>query len=441
MSFLQWFFGKKELPKTKPDIRFGRFIDAYKTAKQLAHWENARLAFEQDNFFVSCKELLCYIIDERENNVSWNENGQNVRFRIVQGSQKIVGNFNSQMLSAEVAIAKANSLNVGLLRRLIDQTTTLSYTSYALTPDNEIVIRFSTNAADGSPYKVFFGLKEMATNADKQDDLLLHDFDALQIVDESLRIAIEDDEKNIKYNFLIAQIQGVFSDIEKLKTKIEQQPKTASYLMLDALYKIEYLVCPEGYTLDILEQAQLQYFLNDNKNIEQKNNALKKTLQQLLELPQAIFYKEMYRTKATFGVAQAVSHDAFVQQLDAELPQIDWYFRSEQERVSEAICSNIVGFCSLNCILPKPDQALFHLYFEILESDFFQQLGFVASYHNDDKSVNTQNIKEAIQFVIEENRVQYPKLKPLFGELDFNSRASFARSYLLMMRNLDLTKA
>lgn len=441
MSFLEWFLGKKELPKTRPDIRFGRFIDVYKTAKQLAHWENARLAFEQDNFFLSCKELLCYILDERENNVSWSENADKVSFTIVQGSQKIIGNFNQQMLSAEVAIAKANSLNVGLLRRLIDQTTILSYSSYALKPDNEIVIRFSTGAADGSPYKVFFGLKEMAVNADKQDDLLLHDFDTLQIVDESLRMLIPEDEKNIKYNFFLSEIQGAFSNIEKLKAKVEQQPKTASYLMLDAIYKIEYLVCPEGYTLDILEQAQLQYFANDNKNIEQKNSALKRTLQQLLELPQVDFYKEMYRTKATFGVAQAVSHDAFVQQLDAELPQIDWYLRSEQERVSEAICSNIAGFCLLNCTLPKPDQALFYLYFEILEADFFQKLSFDAPYYNDDKSINTKNIKAAIQLVVEENKEQFTQLKPAIDSLDFNSRALFAKSYLLMMRNLDLTRA
>ena len=441
MSFLQWIFGKKELPKAKKDIRFGRFTDAYKTATQLTHWENARLAFERDDFFSSCKELLNYILDDREGNVSWNETEGNVSFSILQGSQKIIGNFTKEALKAEVAIAKANSLNIGLLRRLIDQTTTLSYSSYALTPDNEIVIRFSSRALDGSPYKIFFGLKEMATNADKQDDLLLHDFDTLQIVDETLRLPISDDEKAVKYDFLVAQIQGILFDLEKLKNKIDQQPKTASYLMLDAIYKTEYLVCPEGFTLDIFEQAQYQYFLNDNKNIEQKNNGLRKILQQLLDLPKEDFYKEMYRTKASFGVTQSVSHDAFVQQLDNELSQIDWYFRNEQERVSEAICSNVVGFCLLNCTLPKPDQALFHLYFEILEAGFFQKIGFEALYYNEDGSFNSKNIKAALQLVIEENKTQYPKYKPSIDILDLSSRALFARSYLLMMRDLDLTRA
>jgi hypothetical protein len=237
------------------------------------------------------------------------------------------------------------------------------------------------------------------------------------------------------------QIKDTFLTLEKLKIKIEQQPKTASYLMLDTIYKIEYLTCPEGYTLDIFEQAQLQYFLNDNKNIEQKNNALKKTLQQLLEVSQEDFYKEMYRTKAAFGVAQSVSHDAFVQQLDSELPQIDWYLRSEQERVSEAICNNIVGFCSLNCTLPKPNQALFHLYFEILEADFFQKLGFEAAYYNEDNSFNIKNIKAALQLIAEDNKEQYPKCKPAVEVLDFSSRTFFAKSYLMMIRNLDLTRA
>lgn len=441
MSFLQWIFGKKELPKAKKDIRFGRFTDVYKTEMQLSHWENARLAFERDDFFSSCKELLSYILDDREDNVSWNETENNVSFSIVQGSQKIVGNFTKEALQAEVAIAKADSLNIGLLRKLIDQTTNLVYTSYALTPDNEIVIRFSSGALDGSPYKIFFGLKEMATNADKQDDLLLHDFDTLQIIDKTLRLPISDDEKAVKYDFLIAQIQSAFFDLEKLKNKIDQQPKTASYLMLDAIFKVEYLICPEGFTLDIFEQAQYQYFANDSKNMEQKNNALRKVLQQLLDTPKEDFYKEMYRTKASFGVTQAVTHEAFVEQLDSELSQMDWYIRNEQERVSEAICTNIIGFCSLNCTLPKPDQALFHLYFEILEADFFQKIGFEALYYNENGSFNAKNIKTALQLVKEENKLQYPRCKPSIDILDLSSRALFAKSYLLMMRNLDLIRA
>ena len=441
MSFLQWLFGKKELPKAQTNIRFGRFTDAYKTATQLSHWENARLAFERDDFFTSCKELMSYIIDERENNVSWNESGENIDFSLVQGSQRVTGNFTAKHLEAEVKIAKANSLNVGLLRRLIDQNSTLSYSHYALTPDNEIVIRFSSQALDGSPYKIFFGLKEMATNADKQDDLLLHDFDTLQIVDETLRIPIADDVKVIKQDYLQTQIQGAFLNIEKLKTKIDQQPKTASYLMLDAIYKAEYLICPEGFAMDIFEQAQFQYFLNDHKNIEQKNNALRKALQQLLDLSKEDFYKEMYRTKATFGVAQSVTHEAFVQQLDSELSQIDWYFRNEQERVSEAVCTSIVGFCALNCTFPRPDQALFHLYFEILETDFFQKIGFDALYYNEDGTFSNKNIKAALQLIVEENKEQFPRFKPSADVLDLGSKALFAKSYLLMVRNLDLTRA
>jgi hypothetical protein len=440
MSFLDWIFGKKEKIAKRTDIRFGKYTDAFKTADQLGYWEKSRNSFEEKSFYESCKSLLSYMYDENENNIRYKENENGLSFELIQGSKKVTGKFDDSGLEAQVIIAKANALNIGLLRRIIDQNQNLTYSHYALSPENEIVMRFSTHALDGSPYKTFYGLKEIASHGDKQDDLLLHDFDILEIVDETLRLPIADEEKEAKYQYAQSTIKKTFDRIEQSKINLDQQPKIASFLYLEAVYKMEYLINPEGFLMDIFEKAQAQYFQKDSKNLQQKNVQLRKTLQQIAEMSKEDFFKELYKTNATFGVSQAVSHDTFVQHLDSETPQIDWALRSGHQELGIAICGNIVGFCLMNSTLPKPDKALAHLFYEIFEEDFFKNLGIDNQYANAENTLNEQNIKAALDAIIEENKLQYPNFKPSIQTLNFDDKASFARSFLLMMRALDLTK-
>ena len=89
----------------------------------------------------------------------------------------------------------------------------------------------------------------------------------------------------------------------------------------------------------------------------------------------------------------------------------------------------------------QPDRDLFHLYYQVVEADYFQSLGFTARYY--DKAVNKfdkRAIKKAISRIMEDNRAYYPNLNPATGSLRFDSLPEFARSYLLMVRNLEMVK-
>ena len=59
------------------------------------------------------------------------------------------------------------------MRRLVESNYVLEYSRYGLDDDDNLVIKFDTSALDASPYKLYYALKEVAANADKQDDLLL----------------------------------------------------------------------------------------------------------------------------------------------------------------------------------------------------------------------------------------------------------------------------
>ena len=61
----------------------------------------------------------------------------------------------------------------------------MNFGRFALGESNELLVVFDTYTLDGSPYKLYFALKEMATQADKFDDLLLDEFDMLKPVEVS----------------------------------------------------------------------------------------------------------------------------------------------------------------------------------------------------------------------------------------------------------------
>ena len=91
--------------------------------------------------------------------------------------KKAVGKANIEKVTIEAKIAKTDTLNIGFMRRLLERNFQLRYSRFALDEENNITIRFDTSVLDGSPYKLYYALKELTTNADKLDDLLIDDLD------------------------------------------------------------------------------------------------------------------------------------------------------------------------------------------------------------------------------------------------------------------------
>jgi hypothetical protein len=281
----------------------------------------------------------------------------------------------------------------------------------------------------------------MATNADKQDDLLIDEFPMLQSTDTSHLVALPEAEKEAKYQFIKEEIQRVIDDANSGKLDPTQYPGGIAYLFLYLCYKLDYLTKPEGYLMEALERIHRQYFANDKQTTHQKNHALQKEFQKLLERPKDQYFKEMYQVKATFGITSPVNHDKVVSFIDGELPNMDWYKEQGHDLVAFSIPGYIVGFCLFNYAVPKPDRDFMLLYFQIAEADYFKRLGYPLNYYDKDtRKFNKKAIRKAIRKIMEENVTNYPSLNPAMGQLDFTDLLSFSKAYLLMIRNMDVTK-
>ncbi len=441
MHFFNRLFGHPH-EEQQPTIKFGRYTDSFKESQQYDAWDLAIEEFERENYLESYDAFFRYLRDEKEDNVKFWREGNEIHFEILQGSKKVFGFANKKKFKAEAKVAKANDLNIGFMRSLVEHNFDLKYSRYALDEHNDICILFDTYTLDGSPYKLYFALKELATNADKQDDLLLDEFEMLEPLDSFHLNELSDEIKQIKYDFIIREIDAVFKEIDEGKLNADRYPGGIAYLLLNLCYKLDYLTKPEGFMMETLERIHREYFSNNDDNTTKKNNLLRKEFQKLLERPKEAFFKEMYEVTTTFGITSPVNHDKVVSFIDGELSNMDWYKDNQHLKVALAIPGYIAGYCLFYYAVLKPDKDFLHLYFQIVEADYFKQLGFTTNYYDPEKeSFNEKRIKNAIRKIAETNKEKFPNLNPNIANLAFGSLPDFAKSYLQMVRNLDLTKS
>ncbi len=435
MSIWDRLFGNNTSVAIQPDIKFGRYSDAYKTELQHEAWDRSLSEFESQEYLSAYISFLEYLKDPDEDNVHWQlDNGQ-LCFELYQGSKKINGYADALKIKIESKIVKTQTLSTAILRRLMEQNFSLQFSRFALDPDNNLTIVFDTYTLDGSPYKLYYALKELATNADKQDDLLMDEFANLEPVEVAHLKPIPETEKEVKYSWLEREIRETLEEIDHGKLDKNQYPGGISYLLLNLVYKLDYLIKPEGFMMETLERMHRLYFAKDDRTVAQKNLLFCKELQKLSARPKEAFFKEMYRVPATFGITVSVGHEQVVQVIKSELPKMDWYEENNYEKVALAIPGYIAGKCLFNFAVPKLDRALFLLFFQIMESGYFTALGFTESYRESDgQTFQKKAIKKAIEQIAESHQNPAPDTSLLV----FDNPASFARSFLQMMAEMKI---
>lgn len=440
-SIFNRFFKSAESPDGQPSIKFGRYSDSYKGAAQYAAWDKALVAFEREKYLDCYRAFFKYLRDEEEDNVKFWEADHGIHFELLQGSKKVVGFADRKRFKAEAKVVKVERLDLEIMKRLSAANFDLKYSRYALDNDEDIAILFDTYTLDGSPYKLYYALKELAVNADKQDDLLVEEFEYLHPAEIEHCEPLTDEEKEVKYAFIKKQIETVLTEVNEGALSEKEYPGAMAYLMLNLAYKMDYLTKPEGFMMESLERIHRLYFSNNEQGTVVKNAVLKEEFKALQARTKEDYFREMYGVPATFGITSTVNHDKIVSFIDAELHNMDWYEEQGHDAIAVSIPSYIVGYSLFYYAVPKPDRSLFHLFFQIIDNDYFKSLGFTVDFYNSKTNkFNVKNIKRAIRNIAAENRSEYIRLSPNISYLNFSSLPAFTKSFLLMIRDLDMVK-
>jgi hypothetical protein len=425
----------------QPDIPFGRFSDAYKSDTQQAAFDRSLEFFDKGEHLAAYYAFFDFIKDESTgDNITTREADGVIHFEFWQGSRLVTGTAGPEKVKAESKIARADELNVGFLRRLMEANFNLKFSRFALDPLNNLCILFDTGAADASPLKLLHAFRELAIHADKQDDLLLDEFKSLAPAEERTFGDIPEAEKEIKYQYIQQEIKAAFEVLDSGKPDANQFPGTFAYLFLALAFKLDYLVKPEGFMMDVLERIHAIYFAKNHLTPQVKVQNIRKEFQKLLDRPKDEFFKEMYRTRSTFGVNPAVPHGSFCTFIDGELPNMEWPMQHGHEALALAVPQYVMGFTLFHQAPPKPDRELMHLFFQVTEAAFFRNLGFDIPFADAEGRLQKSAIVKEINRLVSKHRPVFPRLKINTDRIDFASDILFAKSFLQALRETDLTK-
>ncbi|MEM6394905.1 MAG: hypothetical protein AAF741_01060 [Bacteroidota bacterium] len=441
MSIWERIFGPTLSPveDSKLGYRFGRYSDAYKDQNNYTFWKQSLAQMESGHFLESVKAFLAYLRDDDEDNVRWEEREGQIYFEFYQGSKRISGSASEEGIKAEAKIARLGVANSELLQRLTSLNYELRYSRYALDDSRCLCIIFDSKSDDASPHKLYYAFKEIALQADKQDDLLIDEFRQLVQVEQGHLKQINLEAKRIKEAFLRKNIQNLLDYLGTGHLNPEEHPGGLAYLLLDVVFRLDYLIRPEGPTMEALERMQRMYFAGErDQPITHRNMRLIGELQELLRRAPDEFGKELYLGKYTFAITSPAKHDRFRQIIDGELGKLDWYQENDYPVVAAAVPSYIVSYSLFNFALPEPLRDFLHLYMRIREDAYFKQLGYAQEYLTRNNKPIKKSIRASIAELVQRHKSNYPYLRPLTSILEYGNLTEFGKSYLKMLYELDL---
>jgi hypothetical protein len=287
---------------------------------------------------------------------------------------------------------------------------------------------FDTEMNTANPNKLYYAFKELATRADKQDDLLLHDFQTLLPIDTEHVEQIPDAEKEVKYNYLIQWIRETATTIEQLDP--DKMSGGISYLLLNLAYRIDFLVVPESKLLFELEDLVTHYFMKDDKPASEKNKAMLQGLLKMLTKTKEDVFPSLFRSKHSFAITQPTQQKTIADSIFGANQNTAWFKDNNHPYVAQQISEYGLGYCQYNFSLPRPVTDLYLILMKVSYADFFRDLGFTEElYNSQTKKFNNELIVQQINAIIDTWREKYPKLNFKPENLKYDSLLSFTLSF------------
>jgi hypothetical protein len=415
-------------------LRLGRYTDAYKSADQYKAWERAIVYFAGNKWEKSFQHVLYYLHDPIEGNIHWVADREGrFSFELYQGSRRISGVLGNTGCEAVTTVGRVFDVEESLLLKLLEINYRLRFVFYALEEDGRIILRFSIAAREADPYKLVAALKEMALEADHMDDKLTTEYGSLQPIFEPHIKEKPESEVIISIQWFRTQISALTQWFEQEKERHAKYPAGFCYAVLATLYKIEFLLTPQGHLKEVIENIHQSYFQPSDQQQILRLESMVDQLGKLAALPDIILKADFYEVTTTFGTVEPLASDRLRQILLAEVDQIDSYNILPSRVYAAHIPGFIIGYCLYRYALPGLVRDLFALYYFLTEPEFVQALGYPFLGKGRGEGFDKKAIHKTIRHLQEEWSDRL-KCEGLFPEsLDFSDNIAFGKSYLLML--------
>lgn len=427
---------KKPEEEAEPGLQFGRYSDNNKTVAKVEKWNEAENLFKEKKYHESIAAFFDYLKDDEMDNVIHIQEGNKGTFQFYQGSKIIRGFYNEELLEAETSLASMLQPNVPVMRKLLEMNFSLYYTRYAIN-GNKISMLFDSDIETANPSKLYYGLKEMATKADKQDDLLVQDFTSLEKIDTEHIIEIPEEEKAIKFKYFKSWIKETLELINGID--VDKYSGGIAYLLLALAYRIDYLILPEGKLLHELEKIVEIYFRKDDRPVTEKNQEMMESYQKLLDKDKTEFYPYLFRSKYTFSIVTPQNYKTIADAIYNANQNISWYKENRLNEIAAKISEYGFSYCQYSYSLPRPVTELFHLFMMTNYSEYFRELGYKSEFYNkENNQFNKEAIAARIDDIEQRWRTKYPEFKFNKDKLVYDNQLAFNQSFTTEVEYLNL---
>jgi len=415
-----------------PTVKLGRFTDAFKSPTQMQAIEDGRLAWEQQQYFQALRYTLDYLTEEEQQNVEIIGADDPFICQLHQGSRTINNTYKkSDGLYAAARIAKIDEYSIGYLRNLVERNFRLSYCKYVLTPEDEIRLTLFIPEEGLHPDRIITGLKELALHADKMDDLLVEEFNSLSPITEKHITNLPELEVAAKLQYYYYAIEEAIRGISFIRLSPAQRLIIQKYIGLELIYRLEYLISPEGKTRDQLERIHHTFFDQSSRNDARRINDLWAEIEHLSTRTISALEKELYNVSTTFGLTAETSISDFKSFLDEHWNVLLNYTSKRNHRWAEVICDFIVGYALFNFGLPEFIRSLLEFYYRVRAYDFFKKLGYDTRLR-DEQGMVTAEAQSLLKNILSRNNIN----EKLINTLNTEHISVYKISYIRMLREL-----
>ncbi len=433
MSWLDFFQTTQTLQHT-----FGRGINAKISPQEeelfLAsslNFENQEIIKAYELFFES---LINFSNENANQNILYKRVDDRLEFTLYQGTAKVTGTITKEHLQAEVIVVKKALVNVALKRYILERNYQLTY-AYYFTDDKYIKLKLYHDNITMSPQKIFFPLREIALNGDYDKEHIASEFSDIALEEIGHLKKLDAKEVQIKYDSLHTWIQEAKEKITHLPSN--DNASMQAFVFLHLLFKVDYLLVPKYTISQELSKSILDYFAQDNTNIEFKNEEIKEYIEKLEKIPFEEFEANFYNADYTFNPTEKSSYEDIITFINESLNKIRWYKNNRYNQIIPTIYKYIAFYTLYNYGLNPVLRELLHILVEVQNPDFFEKLAYTTLYNTQTQTFSKKAIISKVETVISNYQSRYKALENFAPELNFSSLNDFSNSFYLQIQNLN----
>ena len=419
-------------------IRFGRYSDNNKTLKKTQCWYKAEDLYKEKKYNDAFSALFDYLRDDEEDNVHFHPDGNKFTFNLVQGSRKVYGECDGATIIARVPLATMESPHTAIMRRLLDMNYSLYYSRTAISEDNTLYMVFDSEVHTASPNKLYYGLRELATKGDRQDDLLLADFKSLKLADEVHYKPLPEEELDVKYKYFRKWIEETLEKNSELNQ--DSFSGAIAYVLLGVIYRIDFLIVPESTLLSSLEEIHSIYWdKKDEIPLVERNKMMRDAMKKLLDITKEDFAKHVYWSSGTFAIATPHKQEKVREYINNANRDAQWYVENKYPNVAQRICEYGVLYSHFVYSMPKVLADLTLIYLAVLHSEYFAEIGMKELLYDKEKDTfNEEAIKIAIDQALDKFSDKYKDMNWNHDRVKYTNLFEFGTSFADQMSRLNL---